>query len=133
MRKSVSLFVLAILCSTQQEMHAQDGYFANWFDRVDKTRGEQPDWITPMATTTACLREGYRYDQVWRQDRRMKEKPQIVSGRKSRGCDVLEGQSQQVQSESSSLWHCPRCGASMVVIQRFTAAELAVCIYFDSS
>ena len=45
----------------------------------------------------------------------------------------LEVQPQQVQSESSSLWHCPRCGASMVVIQRFTAAELAVCMYFDSS
>ena len=26
--------------------------------------------------------------------------------------------------ESSSLWHCPRCGASMIVIHRFTAAEL---------
>jgi hypothetical protein len=40
---------------------------------------------------------------------------------------------QQVRSESSSLWHCPRCGASMIVIQRFTAAELLACIYFDSS
>ena len=40
---------------------------------------------------------------------------------------------QQVQSESSSLWHCPRCGSTMVVIQRFTAAELAICMYFDSS
>ena len=38
-----------------------------------------------------------------------------------------------VHSESSSLWHCPRCGASMIVIQRFTAAELSTCIYFDSS
>jgi hypothetical protein len=35
--------------------------------------------------------------------------------------------------ESSSLWHCPRCGASMIVIQRFTAAELSECTYFDSS
>ena len=35
--------------------------------------------------------------------------------------------------ESSSLWHCPRCGASMIVIQRFTAAELSACTYFDSS
>ena len=40
---------------------------------------------------------------------------------------------QEVQSESSSLWRCPRCGATMIVIQRFTAAELAACIYFDSS
>jgi putative transposase len=35
--------------------------------------------------------------------------------------------------ECSSLWHCPRCGASMIVIQRFTAAELSACTYFDSS
>jgi hypothetical protein len=34
---------------------------------------------------------------------------------------------------SSSLWHCPQCGASMIVIQRFTAAELSACTYFDSS
>src|SRR5215467_1519351 len=31
------------------------------------------------------------------------------------------------------LWHCPRCGASMIVIQRFTAVELSACTYFDSS
>src|SRR5437773_4816178 len=39
----------------------------------------------------------------------------------------------QVPSESSTLWHCPRCGAAMIVIQRFTAAELSTCAYFDSS
>jgi len=38
-----------------------------------------------------------------------------------------------VRSESSCLWHCPRCGASMIVVQRFTAAEPSACIYFDSS
>jgi predicted Zn-ribbon and HTH transcriptional regulator len=37
------------------------------------------------------------------------------------------------RSESSFLWHCPRCGASMIVIQRFTAEELSACAYFDSS
>jgi hypothetical protein len=39
----------------------------------------------------------------------------------------------QISSESSTLWHCPRCGAAMIVIQRFTAAELSTCAYFDSS
>jgi len=39
----------------------------------------------------------------------------------------------QFRSESSSLWHCPRCGTSMMVIHRFTAAELSTCMYFDSS
>ena len=38
-----------------------------------------------------------------------------------------------LRSESSFLWHCPRCGASMIVIQRFTAEELSACAYFDSS
>jgi predicted Zn-ribbon and HTH transcriptional regulator len=38
-----------------------------------------------------------------------------------------------VRSESSCLWHCPRCDASMIVIQRFTAPELSACTYFDSS
>src|SRR5712692_5264022 len=36
-------------------------------------------------------------------------------------------------SETSSLWHCPRCGAAMIVMQRFTPAELSTCSYFDSS
>jgi predicted Zn-ribbon and HTH transcriptional regulator len=35
--------------------------------------------------------------------------------------------------DSSILWHCPRCGASMILIQRLTAAELLACMYFDSS
>ena len=44
-----------------------------------------------------------------------------------------EVRSNEVHSDSSSLWHCPRCGATMIVIQRFTAAELSTCTYFDSS
>jgi hypothetical protein len=43
----------------------QDGYFANWFARVDKTKDEQPHWTTPLATTTPRLEEEYRYDQLW--------------------------------------------------------------------
>jgi predicted RNA-binding Zn-ribbon protein involved in translation (DUF1610 family) len=39
----------------------------------------------------------------------------------------------QIPSESSTLWHCPRCGAAMIVIRRLTAAELSTCAYFDSS
>ena len=38
-----------------------------------------------------------------------------------------------LHSEDACLWHCPRCGASMIVIQRFTAEELSECTYFDSS
>lgn len=35
--------------------------------------------------------------------------------------------------DSSSTWHCPRCGAAMAVVQRLTAVEVSLCGYFDSS
>lgn len=41
------------------------GYFANWFNRVDKTQAEQPHWVTPLATTTPRLEEEFRYDTFW--------------------------------------------------------------------
>ena len=36
-------------------------------------------------------------------------------------------------AKDSCVWHCPRCGAEMVIVQRFSAAELSRCSYFDSS
>jgi hypothetical protein len=51
----------------------------------------------------------------------------------SGGSTEQEVKTHNARSETSSLWHCPRCGASMIVIQRFTAAELSACMYFDSS
>jgi hypothetical protein len=64
MRLTVSGLVLAIICFTGTA-HAQDGYFSDWFSRVDQTKDEQPHWVTPIATTTPRLEEEYRYDQVW--------------------------------------------------------------------
>ncbi len=36
-------------------------------------------------------------------------------------------------SEATSNWHCPNCGAAMLVIHRLTAVELWRCAYFDTS
>lgn len=44
---------------------AQNGYFANWFERVKKTQAEQPHWITPLFTTTPRLEEEFRSDVTW--------------------------------------------------------------------
>src|SRR5215471_12464435 len=65
MRKASSLFALIILSFLSTAASAQSGYFAPWFDRVDKTKDEQPHWITPLATTTPRLEEEFRYDQLW--------------------------------------------------------------------
>jgi hypothetical protein len=56
------LLLAIILCKSA---NAQDGYFEDWFQRVDKTQAEQPHWITPLATTTPRLEEEFRYDQLW--------------------------------------------------------------------
>lgn len=56
--------LLVVLCLLTLSS-AQDGYFADWFSRVDKTKEEQPHWVTPVATTTPRLEEEYRYDQLW--------------------------------------------------------------------
>ena len=65
MRGIRALCLLALLWLVPTLTCAQDDYFANWFARVDKSKGEQPHWVTPLATTTPRLEEEYRYDQLW--------------------------------------------------------------------
>jgi len=59
---------LAVLCLGPIVASAQDGYFVDWFARVDKTKDEQPHWVTPIATTTPRLEEEFRYDQLWQRN-----------------------------------------------------------------
>jgi len=48
--------------------------------------------------------------------------------------DSLPAAPNHAPPEDTSIWHCPRCGTVMVVIQRFSAQELySRCTYFDSS
>src|SRR5579864_1162291 len=68
MRTSGLLFVSVVLALSSTLAFAQDGYFADWFQRVDKTQAEQPHWITPLATTTPRLEEEVRYDQLWQEN-----------------------------------------------------------------
>ncbi len=65
MRRADPFLVVVLLCLSSTVTFAQDGYFANWFARVDKAKDEQPHWVTPLATTTPRLEEEYRYDQLW--------------------------------------------------------------------
>ena len=65
--KAKSVLVAVALFFSSTLAFGQDGYFSNWFNRVDKTQSEQPRWITPVATTTPRLEEEVRYDQDWLQ------------------------------------------------------------------
>lgn len=68
MHRTASALVLVSLFLSSTLTFAQDGYFADWFDRVDKTQAEQPRWITPLATVTPRLEEEVRYDQLWQEN-----------------------------------------------------------------
>jgi hypothetical protein len=50
-----------------QNSPAANGFWEKWFARVNKAQGEQPHWITPVATTTPRLEEEFRYDIGWNQ------------------------------------------------------------------
>jgi hypothetical protein len=40
----------------------------------------------------------------------------------------------QVPHTDAAIWHCPHCGAAMIIVRRFTSEELLPgCNYFDSS
>lgn len=67
MKKVKLVLAAAVLCFSSTLALGQDGYFADWFNRVDKTQSEQPHWATPVATTTPRLEEELRYDQDWLQ------------------------------------------------------------------
>ena len=63
-----ALVTLALTSLSASSLRAQNpvgDYFADWFNRVDKTQAEQPHWITPVATTTPRLEEEFRYDIFW--------------------------------------------------------------------
>ena len=67
MNKAKLILPAAFLLFSSTMAFAQDGYFSDWFNRVDKTQSEQPRWTTPVATTTPRLEEEVRYDQLWLQ------------------------------------------------------------------
>jgi hypothetical protein len=68
MRTSVLFLMLATVLFPSTAARAQDGYWSDWFHRVDKSKSEQPHWVTPVATTTPRLEEEYRYDQFWQEN-----------------------------------------------------------------
>ena len=59
------ILALLVVCPAVAQNSDSGGYFANWFNRVDKTQSEQPHWITPLFTITPRLEEEFRSDITW--------------------------------------------------------------------
>src|SRR5439155_23531139 len=37
-------------------------WYRKWQNPVDRTKANQPDWLSPLATTSGRLKDGLRYD-----------------------------------------------------------------------
>src|SRR5499427_8191726 len=42
-------------------------FWSAWLKRSDKTKQDQPHWMTPLATTTPRLDQEFHYDVSWQQ------------------------------------------------------------------
>ncbi|MGZ4814717.1 MAG: transporter [Terriglobales bacterium] len=62
MGKTSALLLLAVLLVVPQA-RAQD-WVSNWFEMVGRTSAEQPQWATPLVTSSARLDQRFRYDIV---------------------------------------------------------------------
>jgi len=52
--------------SGSEERGGASGLFRNWFRMGERIQAEQPDWLSPIATTSGRLKQEFRYD-LWRQ------------------------------------------------------------------
>ena len=73
-----SFFTLSLIClagvlparaqndsSADAGAHGISGFLARWDDRALRAQADQPNWLTPVATSTARLKQEVRYDLAW--------------------------------------------------------------------
>jgi len=60
--KKTLLPALAAACIFCCALNAQDGFFSGWLQRSDQAKADQPHWMTPLATVTPRLEQGFRTD-----------------------------------------------------------------------
>jgi hypothetical protein len=52
--------------SSQKEKNTKRGFFRTWLHMAAETQAKQPDWLSPLATTSGRLKNELRYD-IWDQ------------------------------------------------------------------
>ena len=67
--------------SASPEPEKRWGFFRSWSRMAEHTQAEQPDWLSPIATTSGRLKQELRYD-VWRQNIRSGETDYTLGGGK---------------------------------------------------
>ena len=52
--------------STEEEKEKKRDWFRAWLELGERVQTEQPDWLSPLATTSGRLKQEFRYD-IWDQ------------------------------------------------------------------
>ncbi len=52
--------------SVEKEKRKRRNFFRAWLDRGEHVQATQPDWLSPLATTSGRLKQEFRYD-IWDQ------------------------------------------------------------------
>jgi hypothetical protein len=55
-----------IQVSIEKEKGGKRNFFRAWLDLADQVQATQPDWLSPLATTSGRLKQEFRYD-IWDQ------------------------------------------------------------------
>jgi hypothetical protein len=51
--------------SSAVESHSITAFFSNWDARAQRAEAEQPNWLTPVVTSSARIKQELRYDMSW--------------------------------------------------------------------
>ncbi|MFZ0695047.1 MAG: hypothetical protein WAN51_13050 [Alphaproteobacteria bacterium] len=69
-------------------------YFDSWEERVQTARATQPEWSSPLVTTTAMLEERVRFDIAFQRTGNGADMTDIDGGK---GLDLIVGESTEIQ------------------------------------
>ena len=105
MKQSLRWHLAASVLAAPAAAFAQtaDGDGDSWSRRVAQARATQPEWSSPLVTTTALLEQRARFDTAWQTVGNGTSTVNLGGGR---GMDLILGESQEVQiAEDPFLTH----------------------------
>ncbi len=74
--------------------HGIAAYFARWADRAREVRLSQPEWSSPLVTTTALLEQRFRFDTAFQHAGNGADTAVLDGGK---GLDLIVGRTEEVQ------------------------------------
>lgn len=75
-------------------VNSLDDYFNTWYDRVTYARATQPEWSSPLVTTTSMLEYRFRYETDFQHSGNGTDTTEVDGGK---GLDLIVGDTEEIQ------------------------------------